>query len=304
MTSQQGKGAVPGDHYLSTGVNYAQLGPALRVVPESDVVLAVGNRLLINGLALKPFQKLVRIDVDPDQLHKNHPADVGIEGDARLALAALNRVLKEVSNPKESRRSEVEGYKRAFEDELRTLAPEQTAMVDAIRAELDDDAVLVSGMTNVGYWCHLAYPARQPRTYVTTSYFGTLGYAFPTSLGAKLAMPDRQVVSLNGDGGFLFNSQELSTAAAYGIKVVALVFNNGAYGASRWDQAHRFGGRYIGTELHNPDFMKLAEAYGVVGMRTDPSGLGTALRRALKVDAPVLLEVAVPDMMPPFHVVR
>ena len=158
-------------------------------------------------------------------------------------------------------------------------------------------------MTNIGYWSNVAYLAKQPRTYLTSSYFGTLGYAFPTALGAKAARPARQVVAICGDGGFMYSPQELSTAVKYGINVVAIVFNNAAYGASQWDQTHRYGRRFIGTDLHNPDFVALAKAFGAVGMRTDPAGLGPALQDALAADAPVLLEVEVPNMMPPFQIV-
>ena len=172
-----------------------------------------------------------------------------------------------------------------------------------LRAELDEDAIIVSGVTNIGYWSIIMMPVDQPRSFITSSYFGTLGYAFPTALGAKIAHPDRQVVALCGDGGFMYSPQELSTAVRFGINVVAVVFNNNAYGASRWDQTHRFDERFIGTDLHNPDFMKLAEAYGVVGMRCRPEELGASLGEALSSNAPFLLEVEVPIMMPPFQVV-
>ncbi len=101
----------------------------------------------------------------------------------------------------------------------------------------------------------------------------------------------------------MYSTEELSTALRHDIYVIAIVFNNHAYGASRWDQMHRFGERFIGTDLHNPDFMKLAEAYGVTGLRCEPGGLGQTLRKALLVNAPVLLEVEVPIMMPPFQIV-
>jgi len=294
---------VPSDHNLSIGVNYTSLGPAHRVVPESDVVLAVGTRFLIAGLELTDAQRIIQIDADPTEIGKNHPVEVGIEADAREALRALLRELRSITAPGESRSQEIEGYKQAFEDEMRRLAPQQLSMIDAIRSALDDDAVVVSGVTNVGYWSNLALPVAQPRTFVTSSYFGTLGYAFPTALGAKAGNPDRQVVALCGDGGFMFNVQELSTAAKHGLNVVAVVFNNGAYGASLWDQTHRYGERYIGTSLSNPDFGKLAEAFGVVGMKTDADGLGVSLGEALAASAPVLLEVVVPTMMPPFQIV-
>ena len=303
MTSPQSKGILPEDHYLSVGTNYASLGPAHRVIPESDVLLAVGTRLLIRDLETETPPRLIHIDADATEIGKNLPAEVGIAADAKEALAALLRHLRAGGSPKESRRGEIEGYKKRFAKEVRELAPEQTDIVSTIRRILADDAVLVSGVTNIGYWSNVAYPAKQPGTYLTSSYFGTLGYAFPTALGAKAAKPGRQVVAICGDGGFMYNPQELSTAVKYGINVVAVVFNNGAYGASQWDQTHRYGRRFIGTDLHNPDFVELAKAFGTVGMRTDPAGLGPALQDGLAADAPVLLEVEVPNMMPPFQIV-
>ncbi|MEE8137589.1 MAG: thiamine pyrophosphate-dependent enzyme [Thermoanaerobaculia bacterium] len=303
MTSQQSKGILPEDHYLSVGTNYASLGPAHRVIPETDVLLAVGTRLLIRDLETETPPRLIHIDADATEIGKNLPAEVGIVADAKEALAALLRQLRAGGSPKESRREEIEGYKTRFAREVRELAPEQTDIVATIRRTLADDAVLVSGVTNIGYWSNVAYPAKQPGTYLTSSYFGTLGYAFPTALGAKAARPGRQVVAICGDGGFMYSPQELSTAVKYGINVVAVVFNTGAYGASQWDQTHRYGRRFIGTDLHNPDFVQLAKAFGAVGMRTDPAGLGPVLQDALAADAPVLLEVEVPNMMPPFQIV-
>ena len=303
-TTQQAKGIVPDSHHLAIGVNYVGLGPANRVVPESDVVLAVGTRLLLGGLEFTQDQKLIHIDADPTELGKNYPTEIAIEADAKEALTELLRQTRTLTPPKESRRQEIESYKGEFMDEIRGLAPRQMSLVDTIRAGLDDDAILVSGVTNTGYWSNLAFPVSQPRTYLTSSYFGTLGYAFPTGLGAKLAKPDRQVVALCGDGGFLYNPQELSTAVKYGINLVSLVFNNGAFGASEWDQSNRYGGRHIGTDLNNPDFVMLAESFGAVGMRTDPDGLDVSLEKALAAESPVVLEVVVPNMMPPFQIVR
>ena len=176
--------------------------------------------------------------------------------------------------------------------------------VDAIRAEMGDEDIIVSGVTSIGYWSNIMYEARHPRTFLTSSYFGTLGYAFPTALGAKVGRPDRKVVAISGDGGFMYNPQELSTAVKYGINSVCVVFNNGVFGASEWDQNNRYNQRFIGTDLHNPDFVKMTEAFGAVGMRTDPDGFGPALRKALDTEAPVVLDVTVPNMPPPFQVRR
>ncbi len=305
MTTQNAKGVIPEEHDLSVGVSYYTLGPVKQVAPESDVILAVGTRLLVD-MGTASSQKIIHIDADPDEIGRNFPNEtaIGIEADAREGLAQLLQALRAMSAPKESRREEAQAYKKALMDDVRSLASRQVDIIGKLREGLDDDAIVVSGITNLGYWSHLAYPVRQPRTYLTTSYFATLGFSYPTALGAKVGYPDRQVVAICGDGGFMYCSQELSTAVRYGINVVALVFNNNSYGASEWDQTHRYNQHYIGTDLHNPDFVKLAESFGAVGMRTEPDGLGPALQQALAANAPVLLEVEVPTMMPPFQVIR
>ena len=166
---------------------------------------------------------------------------------------------------------------------------------------MPEDGILVPGMTQVGYYSRAFYPVYQPRTYLTSSYFGNLGFAFPVALGAKVAMPDRAVVALSGDGGFLYNSQELATAVQYGINVVTVVFNDNAFGNVLRDQLNRFDGRTIGARLHNPDFVRLAEAYGARGVRAgDAAELESALGEALAADAPSLIEVPVGMMPSPF----
>ena len=303
MTTQQGKGVIPPDHELAVGVNYAMVEPAKYVLPDCDALLAVGTRLLFRQFAMDSPPPLIHIDADASEIGKNLPTEVGIVADAKAGLSQLLDALREIAAPKPSRAQEIAAYRSAADNDLATLAPEQTRIIADIRDALADDDILVGGMTNIGYWSHLAYPVRTPRSYVTSSYFGTLGYAYPTALGAKVGQPDKRVVALCGDGGFMYNLQELSTAARYGINVVAVVFNNHAYGASMWDQTHQYGERYIGTDLNNPDFPKLAEAFGVRGMQADPADIGAALRDALASDAPVLLEVELPNMMPPFQIV-
>jgi acetolactate synthase-1/2/3 large subunit len=170
-----------------------------------------------------------------------------------------------------------------------------------IRAELAEDAILVPGVTNVAYWGHLAYPVKQPRTYLTSSYFATLGFAFPTALGAKVGNPERQVVALSGDGGFMYALPELATAVQEGLNVVNIVFVDGAFGATLHDQERRFGGRIIGTRLHNPDFARLAEAFGARGIKLSrPEELGGALRAALGENRPTVIEVPLPTLSTPF----
>ena len=167
----------------------------------------------------------------------------------------------------------------------------------ALRAELPDDGILVNESTQVGYWnAGGGFPVYEPRTFLGYGYQGTLGYGFPTALGAQVGNPDRKVISVNGDGGFLFNVQELSTMAQHRIPVVAVVFDDRAYGNVRRIQQLRMGGHTIASELLNPDWIKLAESFGVAGYRAeDPAALREVLRKALASDAPALIAVPMPD---------
>ena len=165
--------------------------------------------------------------------------------------------------------------------EIKEMAPMQVEVVETLRRELDEDAIVVSGTTDVGYWSHLAFPVLRPRSYLTSSYFATLGFAFPTAIGAKIGNPGRQVVAVCGDGGFMYGIPDLATAVQEGVSLVTLVFNNSAFGASLADQQQRFGRRVYGTELHNPDFVRLAESFGARGIGlSGPGELGDALRSA------------------------
>ena len=149
------------------------------------------------------------------------------------------------------------------------MHPLQTEMLDVIRGELDDDAIVVAGVTDMGYWGHLAFPVHQTRSYLTSGYFATLGFALPTAIGAKIGNPNRQVVALCGDGGFGYAYNELTTAAHEGANVVALLFNNGALGASLTEQRDRLKGRYIGTALPEIDYQGLAQSLGAKGVKLD-----------------------------------
>jgi acetolactate synthase-1/2/3 large subunit len=149
-------------------------------------------------------------------------------------------------------------------------------------------------MTQMGYYSRNYYPVYTPGTYLTSSSHITLGCAYPLALGAKVAQPTRAVVALSGDGGFLYNSQELATAVQHGIHAVVIVFNDNAYGNVLRAQMEQFDGHVIGTRLHNPDFVKLAQTYGARGvLAQDAAQLGAALSEALAIEAPTLIEVPV-----------
>jgi acetolactate synthase-1/2/3 large subunit len=167
----------------------------------------------------------------------------------------------------------------------------------AIRAELPDDAIIFNESTQVSYWSRHYMPVYAPRTMFGSGYQGTLGYGFATALGAQAGNMDRRVISLSGDGGFFYNVQELSTMVQQKLPMIAIVFNDNAFGNVRAYQRFRYGERYIASDLHNPDMMKLADSYGLTGRRaSNPQELRTELRAALAVNEPCLLEVQVGPM--------
>ena len=304
MGTQNSKGVVTENSPFYVGTNYASVGPADMVLPDTDVLLAIGTRLLFRELPEGDLPRIIHIDIDPEEIGRNLPTELGIVADAKTASGQLLSALRESGQASPSGAERIAKFRSDFASSMRSIAPVQARIIEDMRDTLPDDAIVVSGVTNIGYWSNIFFEVRQQQTYITSGYFGTLGYAFPTALGAQVGRPDRKVVALCGDGGFMYSPQELSSALRHGINAVAVVFNNGAFGASEWDQTHRYGGNFIGTDLHNPDFVRLAESFGAVGMRTEPEGFAELLEIALNTDAPVLLEVVVPNMMPPFQIVE
>ncbi len=174
----------------------------------------------------------------------------------------------------------------------------------AIRAELPDDGIFVDELTQVGYVGRLAFPTYRPRSFLHTGYQGTLGAGFPMALGAKLAHPDKAVVSISGDGGFLYNAQELASAVQHGISLVAIVFADGAYGNVKRIQREDYGNKVIAVDLHNPSFARMAESYGVTGARAEsPEALRREIRAGLARRGPTLIEVPVGEMPGPWKLI-
>ena len=298
ITSPGGKGAISDRHPLSLGAHRLRNDPVAREEPNFDAILAVGTRMA--NPAWLGGQRIVQIDIDPEELGRNYENTFGIQGDARLALEGLYEQVSQLTPARESRATEFEALRQRRASSAIRVEP-QESLTATIREVMPDDGILISGMTQIGYYSRAFYPVYEPRTFVTSSYAGNLGYAYPVALGAKVAQPDKAVVAVSGDGGFLFNSQELATAVQYGINAVVIVFNDNAYGNVLRDQVNRFEGRVYGAALHNPDFVKLAEAYGARGVRVEPDRLGPALQEALAVDAPTLIEVPVQAMPTPFE---
>ena len=176
----------------------------------------------------------------------------------------------------------------------------QCEYLQAIRAELPDDGIYVEDLTQVGYVGRVAFPIYHPRTYIHSGYQGTLGFGFATALGAKVGRPDLPVVSVSGDGGFMYNVQELSTAVKHGIDIVAIVFADGAYGNVRRMQKEDYGNRLIGVDLLNPQFPKMAESFGVAGVRTTTPKACAAAGGGTEAARHDLIEGAVGEMPDPW----
>jgi len=293
--SAEGKGAVSDHNTLSLGAAFWRDSVLRAHIHEADVVLAVGSRLA--GVSFKPGTRIIQLDADEQEIGRSHRDTLGLVGDARATLEALLERLRAASAPRPSRKAEHEALRAKMAAE-NTMEP-NASIIKSLRAGAPENTILVAGMTQIGYYSRPFWPVYEPRTYLSSSYSGNLGYAYPVALGAKVARPDRPVVSISGDGGFLFNAQELSTAARHRINVVAVVFNDSSYGNVARDLDESWGGQY-GAELQNPDFMKLADAYGVVGMRAkEPTEVGRLVREAIEKERPVLVEVPVGRMSRP-----
>ncbi len=264
----------------------------------SDVVLAVGTRLQWPTINWGVDDKLtvIKIDADPAEMDTVRTPEIGLIGDAAAVLARMNDHLRHLQDPRKGRIEASLKVKQEIARKVSVLEP-QGAYCRAIRDVLPDNGVLVEELTQVAYASRLLYETRQPRTFITSGYQGTLGWGLATALGVKHALGDVPVVSINGDGGFMFTVQELATAVRHRIPLVSVVFNDAAYGNVRYMQRNVHGNRVIGSDLANPDFVKLGESFGIMSMRAhNPEGLRGALEKALAANEPALIEVPVGDM--------
>jgi acetolactate synthase-1/2/3 large subunit len=298
VLSRASLGAVDDRHYL------VQSPPGgHRLWTTADVVLAVGTRMnpQIPTWGMDNNLKIIRVDIDPVEITRVNRPEVGIVGDAAPVLAALTERVGRYNRKRSSREDELNGLKSELRAEFERALGPQIAYLDAIRAELPEDGIFVEELTQVGYVARFAFPTYRPRTFITTGYQGTLGFGFATALGVKVARPETPVVAIAGDGGFMYNVQELATAVRHGINVVTVVFSDGAFGNVRRMQIEDHGGRVIATDLHNPDFVKLAESFGAQGLRaTTPDELRGALRRGFDAPGPTLIEVPMGEMPSPW----
>ena len=302
ITTGEGRGAISDRSHLSIGsFRFKNDTFFENRIDDHDLIIAVGTRMAYPEF-LKG-QKVLQIDIDEEEIGRNYTNTEGILGDAKKSLGALLEALQTRMEARDSRREELSKIKEERFNPSTVIEP-QNSYVEAIRRAMPDDGILISGMTQIGYYSRNKYEVYEPRTYLTSSYYGNLGFAYPTALGAKVARPDKPVVAVSGDGGFMFNVQELSTAVHHKINAIVVVFNDNAFGNVMRDQVNMFDGREYGAIVHNPDFMKLADAFGARGVRIedgDPESLEKELSNSINIEAPTLIEVPVGEMPNPFR---
>ncbi len=296
LTSIQGKGAVPEDHPLCLGTLWEAGNAVDRLLRQADLALVFGSKLgaqdTADGKMPLPVT-MVRVDVDPREILRNYCPTQAIVADARETARALLEALRSRGVRKASWPvAEVEEVKR--QALASSWGHEHTAWMRALRAAIPRDGILVNDMTMMCYVGNRHYPVYQPRTYFFPTGYGTLGFALPAAIGAKIARPEATVVAAVGDGGFQYTMQELATAVQFRLGIPIVIFDDSAYTAVKEAQAREYDRRFIAVDLVNPDFVALAASYGIPAVRAgSPEELAESVVEATKRDRPTLIDVPV-----------
>ena len=304
---------IPNSHRLFVGPAGGRgSGEAAEAIHRADVILALGTRLNQatthwNWSVLNRATRIVQVDVDAQEIGRNFPVAVGIVGDAKAVAQQLLAALRAKSPAKRAAwRSELEGLaakRRARLESERNLSGDPMMpqrVFPELNRVLPKDCMVT---LDAGIAPGLAYDRLKfelPRTFFNYAGHGGLGMGYSVGLGTKLGRPDRPAVSLQGDGGFLYTSQELNTAVRWGIPLIGIVLNNRCHGAEKAQQKNHFGARYVGVDLVNPRFDRLAEVYGARGFYvTRPDEIADAVRAALALNGPSVIEIPVAEYFPP-----
>ena len=293
-----GLGAFPGDHRLSLGMLGMHGTPAANyAVTESDLVFAVGARFddRVTGRidAFAPSAKVVHIDVDPSSISKTVHVDIPVVGDAAQVLREL---LPQVRHgARDAWHAQIAEWKRKHPLSYNggdAIKPQ--AVIQELCRMAPEDTIITTEVGQNQMWTALWYTFRKPRTLLTSGGLGTMGFGFPAALGAQAAWPDRLVIDIAGDGSIQMNIQELATVVQHKLPVKVLILNNGYLGLVRQWQELFYKKRYSHSRMENPDFVKVAEAYGAHGLRvTEPKEVQEALREMIRTEGPVFLDVVV-----------
>ncbi len=272
---------------------------------EADAVLAVGTKLNpLTAWGSDSKLAVVRVDADAEEPARIRKPKVALIGETAPILRRLIDALARTNMQRPARRDEMQERQARMRKRLAKLTP-QLDFLEAIRAELPEDGIFVDEVTQVGFAARLALPIYKPRSFLSPGYQDNLGWGYATALGAQDARRDVPVVSINGDGGFLYTANEFATAMRHNIPLVAIVFADGFFGNVRRIQQERFGNRLIANDLANPDFVKYAESFGAVALRArDAAVLRVALREAFARREPTLIEVPVGPMPSPWEFIH
>jgi acetolactate synthase-1/2/3 large subunit len=300
LTSIMGKGVVSEAHPYCLGHAWDPWGsenPVDALLGAADVALVIGSKLGAqdtNYWQMPLPETVIRVDIDPEEVALNYgEPTLPIVADAGAASEALVELLRRRElGAARTTLDEVEGYRAA----LRGVAErsENYAYIAALRDALPDDGIIAQDMTMMSYRMNACFPVHQPRGYLFPSSYGTLGFSVPAALGAKVGRPKCAVVAVVGDGGYQFTMQELATAVQFKLGVPIVIFNDSTYSAVKEAMESSFGGVAHAVELVNPDFLKLADAYGVPGVRANtPDALASAVRNGLTREGPTLIDVPI-----------
>ena len=302
VTNTNGKGVVPEDHPLAFG-NIARRGVVRELVQGCDVAVAVGTRLRDvdakrRGLVLPV---LIHVDWDERWAHRNFPAEVVLTGDVPAVFKALARDV-EAGPTVNKRLGRIKAMKKRLEKETKEIRQSAIELeyLEAIRRAVPRESSLFIDNTQLGYWAEYFYPSYCSGGLIGAKGSSTIGFAFAAAIGGKIAAPDRPVLALIGDGGFLYSSQELATCMRHNIKFPVIVNNDEAYGVISYLQREKFHTEYE-SRIANPDFVALAEAYGANAVRVDsPISLGKAVENALESGDMWVIELAATFREPAF----
>ncbi len=289
VSQRSGRGILSDRHYLSHTFPAGH-----RLWPKVDVAIAVGTRFKYPRMhwGMDSGLKTIHIDIDPTEINRVFTPDVGIVADARQALRALVDAVAKVNRKRPSRKEEFENFQATMRQEFVDNVQPQMAIIDAIRQALPDDGIFVDEITQVGYTSWYGMPFYAPRTLISSGYAGNLGYGLATAIGVKVGNPDRKVVAINGDGGFMFHCGELATAVKYNLNMIIIIFNDGNFTNVARAQATHYNGRVIGTDLKNPDFAAMAEAFGAKGVKArTPDEIKQQIVQGFRENGPVVIEV-------------
>jgi len=315
VTTLMARGVIPDSHPLALGMpGMHGCFTATTAMQKADLLIAVGarfdDRVTGDPTRFAPGAKIIHIDVDPAEIGKVRNPDIPIVGDARAVLeqltAEMERSLQGTSAPVRAEWFEtLRGWQAAHPlryDQDPEGPIQQQYVIEELYRLTDGDAIVVAGVGQHQMWTSQFWRFERPRTWINSGGLGTMGYAVPAAVGAKVGMPDETVFAIDGDGCFQMTSQELITASIEGIPVKVAVMNNQSLGMVKQWQRLFYDERYHATDLtsHTPDYVRLAEAMGCVGLRADlPAEVGPTLEKALAInDRPVVVEFRCdPDAM-------